>query len=262
MADRVDYDAIAGAYDRRYGVHEYGGVERAVMEFAGDRSPAGRASEVAVLEVGCGTGHWLALLEGAGHPCAGVDPSRGMLARARTAAPAALLAQARAESLPWRAASFDRVLVVNALHHFASPDAFVAEARRVLRPGGGLLTIGLNPHTGLDRWWIYEHFPSAAATDRARYPSTASIRARLAASGFEACRTTVAQHWPVAVTVAEAEARGLLERTSTSQLLVIPDDEYEAGVARIRALEPRAGEAAPMLRADLRVHATSAWLPA
>jgi ubiquinone/menaquinone biosynthesis C-methylase UbiE len=261
MSHRVEYDALAAGYDRRYAVHEYGGVEKVLAQFVAARPAAGPGDRVAALEVGCGTGHWLAVLGAAGCRCAGVDPSRGMLTHARTAAPAASLVQARAESLPWRPASFDRVIVVKALHHFTALDAFIAEARRVLRPGGGLITIGLDPHTGLDQWWIYDHFPSAVAADRTRYPAAAALRERHAAAGFQACQTIVAQHWAGAVSVADAETRGLLERTSTSQLLVIPDAEYEAGVVRIQTLEALAGEPAPLLRADLRLYATSGWLP-
>ena len=88
-----------------------------------------------------------------------------------------LLVRGTAERLPWADASFDRVFCVNALHHFFDARAFVTECRRVLRAGGGLLTIGLDPHTGLDRWWVYDFFPAALEADRQRYASTASIRA-------------------------------------------------------------------------------------
>jgi hypothetical protein len=56
MAFRVQYDAIAATYDRRYVQNDYSGVAKALTDFAGSES-AGR-----VLEVGCGTGHWLRLL--------------------------------------------------------------------------------------------------------------------------------------------------------------------------------------------------------
>ena len=261
MSNRVEYDDVATNYDRRYATNDYAGVEATIIEFAAARREGGHVRPT-VLEVGCGTGHWLAMLAALEHPCAGIDRSRGMLTRARLNAPTVCLVQAAAESLPWRSASVDRVLVVNALHHFAAPAAFFAEARRVLRPGGGLLTVGLDPHAGRDQWWIYDHFPSALAADRARYPATARIRDGLTAAGFQGCRTTIAQHWPVAVSVPEAETKGFLDRTSTSQLLVIPDAEYEAGLARIRALCAAPGETAPLLQADLRVYGTTAWLAA
>jgi hypothetical protein len=42
--------------------------------------------------------------------------------------------------------------------------SFLDEARRVLRSGGRLMTIGLDPHLGIDRWYIYDYFPVSART--------------------------------------------------------------------------------------------------
>src|SRR5215467_889490 len=64
-----------------------------------------------------------------------------------------------------RTASLDRIFAINAFHHFVDKRAFAGEARRVLRPAGRLLTIGLDPHTGLDQWWVYDYFPAALAAD-------------------------------------------------------------------------------------------------
>ena len=47
--------------------------------------------------------------------------------------------QAHTERLPFPDKHFDRVLVVDALHHFADPRLAVAELIRVLKPGGRLL---------------------------------------------------------------------------------------------------------------------------
>ena len=46
---------------------------------------------------------------------------------------------APAECLPFPDASFDRVLVVDALHHFRCQQEAVAEFARILKPGGRLL---------------------------------------------------------------------------------------------------------------------------
>jgi SAM-dependent methyltransferase len=252
MTKRVDYDRIAAQYESRYERNDYSGFERALMAFGDDRQ---RSSRGTVLEVGCGTGHWIRLFRQSEIHVVGLDPSEEMLKVARTHLADSRLIRARAEALPFPAASFERIFCVNALHHFSDPAAFFREARRVLVSGGGLLTVGLDPHTGRDRWWIYDYFPTALVEDRRRYLPAARIRELMQAAGFSACETREAQHMPAQMTVGEAERRGFLDRTSTSQLMVISDAEYEAGMDRIRA-----GGAEAILCSDLRVSGTAGWV--
>jgi ubiquinone/menaquinone biosynthesis C-methylase UbiE len=246
MTQPVDYDDVAGDFDRRYARNNYEGTQSALMQFLGAGKPA-------TLEVGCGTGHWLALIAPRLDRTAGLDPSWNMLEHAARAAPQALLVRATAERIPFAAASFDRVFAINAFHHFRDHAAFIAECRRVLRPGGSFMTIGLDPSTGIDRWWIYDYFPAALAADRLRYPPTKVIREMLAAAGFMDAHTSIAQHRPAERAFDEAERLGSIDRNSTSQLLVISDEEFESGMRRLR-------EERPILRADLRLYATVAHL--
>jgi SAM-dependent methyltransferase len=243
----VNYDAVAPTYDRRYERRRYDGIDACLRAFV-----AGAAGPVA--EMGCGTGHWTSVVASLGCGRAiGLDLSSGMLARARVQAPAAALVRGTADRLPFADASLDRVFCVHALHHFAAPTAFVAECRRVLRPGGGVLTIGLDPHRGDDRWWLYDAFPSAEPADRGRYPSTVTIGAWLDAAGFVDVATTVAERITGELPFAAARDAGYLDRESTSQLLVIGDDEYAAGLRRLEVERP-------VLRTDLHLHATTGWI--
>lgn len=158
-------------------------------------------------------------------------------------------------------ATFDRIICINALHHFTEPATFFGEARRTLRPGAGLLVVGLDPHVGIDHWWIYDYFPTALHADRKRYLATPAIRRMMAEAGFTNCTTDEVQHFPAETSFRAALSRGLLERTSTSQLMVIDVEEYDRGVTRLRKAQA-AGEANLLLRADLRLFGTFGWLPA
>ena len=253
----VDYDQIATTYDRRYHYTDYSGVEAALIAFVGGRF------DQRVLEVGCGTGHWLRLLSGSGTRVMGLDVSGQMLAYAGTQAPTAALAQGSAEHLPWARDSFDRVFCINAFHHFQDKAVFLNEAMRVLRPGGLMMTIGLDPHAGVDRWYIYEYFENALEIDRRRYPASSQIREWMQAAGFDDCVTREIQHLPIRLAAREALEQGRLEKSATSQLSVLTDEEYRRGIDRVReAIESAEVRGESLyLGADLRLYATFGAVP-
>jgi ubiquinone/menaquinone biosynthesis C-methylase UbiE len=247
----TNYDTLAADFDRRYRENDYSGVEATLESFvAGADGP--------VLEVGCGTGYWLALLAGLGARIAGLDSSAAMLERARARLAGAALELGTAESLPFPTAAFARIYCINALHHFTNAAEFFSEARRVLGVGGKVLTVGLDPHTGLDRWCIYDYFPGTRAHDERRYPPSGRIRAWMRDAGFERQETFVAQHLPLRFPARAALSEGRLGRSVTSQLADLSDEAYGQGV---RALEGAIREAEARgevleVEADLRLWAT------
>ena len=251
----VNYDRIADRFDTRYSVYAYDGVRETLLNFLGPHPSA-------VLEVGCGTGHWLACSAKAMAQrgiLAGVDPSAPMLARARGAAPRALLMRARAEDLPWRDATFDRIFCVNALHHFADRMRFFAEARRVLTPGGGLLTIGKDPHADRDEWWVYEYFEETRAIDRERFARVRTLRGEMALAGFAWTESMEADHIEVVRPAADTLANGVVDNSFTSQLTVLSDEEFSRGAERLRLANEAAGGTLQLV-ADFRLYATLAWV--
>ena len=260
MAPTVDYDHIAKTYDRRYQENDYSGVLAALMAFVGEHS------DQHILEVGCGTGHWLRSLDGCETRVTGVDASARMLARARVQAPRAVLVQGAAERLPWTGESFDRVFCINALHHFRDKVAFLREAMRVLRPSGQLMTVGLDPHAGVDQWYVYEYFENVLESDRRRYSASSQIREWMRASGFADCVTREVQHLPVRLDARAALEQGRLEKGVTSQLSLLTDAEYRQGLDRVREAAASAEDRGESLylHADLRLYATfgdPAFLP-
>src|SRR5947207_13871627 len=95
-----------------------------------------------VLDLGCGAGHDLAVLEQVGVPAVGVDPSALMLAEsaARTGTDGSPLVQAGGERLPFADGAFAGSWIERVLMHVADPAAVIAEVVRCVEPGG-LLTI-------------------------------------------------------------------------------------------------------------------------
>lgn len=104
-----------------------------------------------LLDIGTGTGRILEVLAPQARHAVGIDGSREMLAVARARLDSANLAncsvrQADMYHLPFPPPSFDTVTIHQVLHYADDPAAAVAEAARVLRPGGVLAVVDFAPH--------------------------------------------------------------------------------------------------------------------
>lgn len=98
-----------------------------------------------VLDVATGAGHTGLLLAELGHRVTCADIATEMLERVREEAQSRSLKistqQHPAEAFPHPNDSFDLVTCRVAAHHFSSPESFISETARVLRPDGHLLLI-------------------------------------------------------------------------------------------------------------------------
>ncbi len=106
------------------------GVLRALGPLAGKR----------VLDLGCGKGRFAAHLIALGAEVVGLDVSAGMLGEASGLD----RVRASASRLPFGPGVFDAVVAVEVIEHVGSVDATLAEARRVLKPGGVLAIVDKN----------------------------------------------------------------------------------------------------------------------
>ena len=208
-ADRAGYvramfGEIAGRYD----------LMNAIM--TGGRHHAWRRAAAralvrpgdAVLDAGCGTGDLAFACAGAGAASVlGVDFAAPMLARARRKARArgargVAFAAADATRLPLAGGSIDVWCAAFAVRNIPDLGAALAEARRVLRPGGRL---GVLEITRVERGWLrplarfhfrrvvpalgraiarhpaaYRYLPESVD----RFPDAAGLSARLEDAGF------------------------------------------------------------------------------
>ena len=119
-------------------------VEDAIERALADR-PLGR-----LLDVGTGTGRMIELLGQKALQATGVDKSSEMLRLARVKLEAAgipsSLRQADMYALPLPDRSADSIVIHQVLHYAQNPAAALAEAARVLRPGGRLLVVDFAAH--------------------------------------------------------------------------------------------------------------------
>lgn len=227
--DAVDYDRIASNYHQRYAVNPLPGVAAALRALVQPYRAA------RVLEVGCGSGRWLAELGPLAAWVCGVDLSPGMLRQARGHTAWLALACGEAGCLPFVDAAFQFILCVNALHHFAQPRRFIGAARRMLEPGGRLAVVGMDPHTGRDQWYVYEYFAGTREADLARFPASATLLAWMAEAGLADLECRPAERILHHFVGYEVLDDYFLQQHSTSQLALLTDEAYAAGLGRIRA---------------------------
>lgn len=103
--------------------------------------------EKKILEIGCGPGYLLNFLE-KWFPqwnITGLDFDQRLLDEARIRIKNSLLIQGNAERLPFRKSQFETLISLHNIEHLYRPERFIAEAYRLLEPGGVLLLATPNP---------------------------------------------------------------------------------------------------------------------
>jgi ArsR family transcriptional regulator len=120
-------------------------VEAALSEIVAAHSPHD------LLDIGTGTGRMIEILGPRVTHALGIDQSREMLAIARVNLERAGLSNSIVRlgdmyQLPLNDASFDAVVIHQVLHYADHPAEAVAEAARVLRPGGLFVVVDFAPH--------------------------------------------------------------------------------------------------------------------
>jgi len=130
------FDAVAWAYDtfmRLFGLYKDEAIV-AALELSGDES---------IVDLGGGTGHYAATLAPLCREATVVDISEQMLSRVpRLTNVRTLHADMAATGL--REDCFDAALITDVLHHAPDQAKLIAEAHRILKPGGRLLILDFN----------------------------------------------------------------------------------------------------------------------
>ncbi len=152
-------------------------------------SVIGQIAGLSILDMCCGTGEFAAVATQHGATVTGVDFAPTMIEIASKKVPQASFVTGDAEDLGLEDATFDGVICMFGLLHLARPDRAIAEAARVLKPGGifvytmwkggdliNIVVQAVNNHGSTD------NFPPSPPL--AQFTDEAEMRPALSALGF------------------------------------------------------------------------------
>jgi SAM-dependent methyltransferase len=170
-----------------------------------DAAGVGRATKV--LDLCCGPGIAAGAAAHRGAEASGLDFSPAMLAVACAANPDLRFDEADAEAMPSADAAFDAIVSNFGIHHAPRPERAVAEAFRVLSPGGRLaFTTWADPAENIAWQLLFDAVRLHGDPDAAKTPpsggglgSDEAVRLLLHDAGFtEISAATVRREWRLA----------------------------------------------------------------
>lgn len=198
-----------------------------------------------VLDLGSGTGMWAQAFTAWYDriEVIAVEPSEAMRARSSYQP----VMDGDAERLPLDDGSIDAAWISTVIHHVPDLNRAARELRRVVCPGGRLLVRSAfaGRHRAIS---LFRYFPEAIRV-LDTYPSVAHVEAAFSTAGFV---TVGFEQVPQVTAASLREVATALRREAHTPLQLINDDEYAAGLARLRKAARR--ETGPVVDAlDLLV---------
>lgn len=210
-----------------------------------------------LLEIGCGEGANLFHVDAAARPgvAVGLDRSAGKLHFGSSAVPAARFVCGDGNSLPFADGSFETVLIRDVLHHVPTPRQTVAEAVRVLRPGGHFVLAEPNGASPLIRLQM----ALVPAERGARDSSESSLRTLLEGLPIEDLRFAMAAPFPLDRVLLHptfgfpflGRSRGTLRILDSLEAVagrIVGRGRWSYIVARARGVQACAGSSQPGMR--------------
>ena len=224
---QIDYEEISKIYD-----DVRAGDVTLINQFLNELPSMG---PVIVLDLGCGTGNYTDLFQKVtqehDYRFYGVDPSEGMLSKARQKNAFVTYQVGTAEQIPFQDNFFDFVYMTDVIHHVSDTHKMFAEIHRVIKAGGKMCIV-TQSHKQIVKRPIARFFPGTVQADKGRYPDIRAI-------------IKFAEHNQMSYLKKKILFKGeevelgadfleLVQKKGYSMLHLLPENEYQIG---LRALE-------------------------
>ncbi|WIW50328.1 class I SAM-dependent methyltransferase (plasmid) [Bradyrhizobium sp. 62B] len=218
---QAPYDAVSNAYDvtRRPDPR----LADAILERL--RPDHGKT----YLDLGCGTGNYLAEFAARGYAMIGLDLSQGMLRVAQEKSRNSEFICAPAEKMPMADASVAGAFSCLAVHHFNDLEAMAGEVYRVLEPGARFVIFTTDP-SQTRTFWLNEYFGELMRSSESLMPSVTRLVTVLQRVGFRPVKVST---WDIPENMVDLFLYG-----AKHQPALYLHDEVRQGITRFR----RAGQ--------------------
>lgn len=223
----TDYSKIATRYDDNK-------VRRKEVDLQIEKLLKTGNTDLSILDLACGTGKYLKIQSEfyKDYPIKwlGADRSEEMLAISKSKKIDATFICSNAEKNSISPdSSLDYIRNEYAWHHFTDYPATIRNIYRMLKPGGLFAMINICPEY-MKNYWVHHYFPKTAEIDEMRFVKSENLLKSFKDYGFEVKIRikTIVSEVNLSKILEEAENRDI------SQLTLIGDDEYRAGIKKIR----------------------------
>jgi SAM-dependent methyltransferase len=238
----MDYDKsdIAGVYDEARAFAP--GALRQWLDLLS--AHVGQQTIALIVDLGCGTGRFTGpLADHFGARVIGIDPSQKMLdqARRKPMSERITFERAAAEALPISDDAVDMVFMSRVFHHFSNRAVVAKECRRVLHDDGYLFI----RNSTREADFPYRHFfPTMQPLIESELPTRSDVSNVFEAAGFKSTAHMIVEQ-VVAIGWRQFVHKSCLR--ADSFLARLSDENYEAGMAALRAHAVRADAAEPVV---------------
>ena len=218
----VNYNEISKVYDD-VRTSDLVLIQRMIQEIPSN-------SGVRILDLGCGTGNYTDLLQKLTQAhIYGVEPSAGMLEKARHKNPHITFKTGQANTIPFKDNFFNFVYMTDVIHHVPDIKAMFIELWRVLNSDGKGCIV-TQSHRQIEARPIVKYFPDTANADEERYPDIPEIINSASAQGFRNIKSEILEEEPLELDGSYLE---LVRKKGYSMLHLISEDEYKSGLAKL-----------------------------